>query len=57
MSLDEEELRGLRKKAIVEAVLEAEEKRLNVSGISVFDPKGALYLGLKPKGGKGYRDR
>ena len=55
VSLDGEEVRNLRKKAIVEAVLEAEEKRLNVSGISVFDPKGALYLGLKPKAGKAYK--
>jgi signal transduction histidine kinase len=55
VSLDEGELRSLRKKAIVEAVLETEEKRLNVSGISVFDPKGALYLGLKPRGGKAYK--
>ncbi len=54
VSLDEEELRSLRKKAIVEAVLESEEKRLNVSGISVFDPHGALYLGIKPKPGKAY---
>jgi signal transduction histidine kinase len=51
--LDEEELRSLRRRAIVEAVLEAEEKRLNVSGISVFDPKGALYLGLRPGAGAG----
>lgn len=55
VDLDEEELKGLRKKAIVEAVLEAEEKRLNVSGISVFNPKGALYIGLRPGGGKGYK--
>jgi signal transduction histidine kinase len=55
VSLDEEELQSLRKKAIVEAVLEAEGKRLNVSGISVFDPKGALYLGLKPRAGKAYK--
>ncbi|HME43384.1 MAG TPA: ATP-binding protein [Syntrophorhabdales bacterium] len=55
VNLDEEELEGLRKKAIVEAVLETEGKRLNVSGIAVFDPKGALYLGLKPKAGKAYK--
>jgi signal transduction histidine kinase len=55
VSLDEDELKGLRIKAIVEAVLEVEGKRLNVSGISVFDPKGALYLGLKPKAGKAYK--
>ena len=55
VSLDEEELKGLRKKAIVEAVLETEGKRLNVSGITVFDPKGALYLGLRPGNGKGYK--
>jgi signal transduction histidine kinase len=55
VSLDEGELRSLRKKAIVEAVLEAEEKRLNVSGISVFDPKGALYLGVRSAGGKAYK--
>jgi signal transduction histidine kinase len=55
VSLDEGELRSLRKKAIAEAVLEAEEKRLNVSGISVFDPKGVLYLGLKPGVGKAYK--
>jgi signal transduction histidine kinase len=54
VSLDEEELSGLRKKSIVETVLDAEGKRLNVSSISVFDPKGALYLGVKPAGG-GYR--
>jgi signal transduction histidine kinase len=55
VSLDEEELETLRKKNMVEAVLEAEEKRLNVSGISVFDPKGNLYLGLKRADDKGYK--
>ncbi len=55
VSLDEEELSGLRKKSIVETILDAEGKRLNVSSISVFDPKGALYLGVKPGAGRGYR--
>ncbi|HVN24600.1 MAG TPA: ATP-binding protein [Syntrophorhabdales bacterium] len=54
VSLDEEELMNLRKKAIVESILMAEGKRLNVSGISVFDPTGAPYLGLKPASNKGY---
>jgi signal transduction histidine kinase len=55
VSLDKGELDDLRRKNMVEAVLGTEEKRLNVSGISVFDPKGNLYLGLEQAGQRGYR--
>ncbi len=53
--LDKEELESLRRKVMVEAVLESEEKRINVSRISVFDPEGNLYLGLKRADKKGYQ--
>lgn len=55
VSLDKGELEDLRRKNMVEAVLGSEEKRLNVSGISVFDPKGSLYLGLNRADQRGYR--
>jgi signal transduction histidine kinase len=55
VSLDKGELEDLREKNMVEAVLETEEKRLNVSGISVLDAKGSLYIGLKQKDERSYR--
>lgn len=53
--LDKSELQVLREKNMVEAVLESEEKRLNVAGISVFGPGGALYVGTAQRDEGSYR--
>jgi len=45
LNIDEREFELLRKKSIVQNVLEREEKRFNVVGISIYDEGGNLFVG------------
>ncbi len=52
LKLSDKELEKLRKKYVMKAIIDNEEKRLGVVEINVYDPSGALYLGsdLRPEG-------
>ena len=43
VSVDENELEGLRKKHIIKEIVENEGKRFDVSGIKIYDPQGGIY--------------
>jgi len=45
-SIDRQELDGLRKKFVIKDVLEREERRFNVVGITIYDDKGLPYLAI-----------
>ena len=45
--VDADELRMLRKKFIIQDILEREEKRFSIVDISIYDEKGASYLASK----------
>jgi len=42
--IDEQELELLRKKFIIQGILEREERRLNIVGINVYDQKGIPFI-------------
>ncbi len=54
LSVDENELERLRKKFIVKNIVENEGKRLDVSGINIFDAQGELYSGAGERKGTAY---
>ena len=54
LSIDEDELEGLRKKVIIKSIVENEGKRLDVSRINIFDAQGELYSGAGERKGNAY---
>ena len=54
LSVDENELDDLREKYIIKNIVENEGKRLDVSGINIYDARGGLYSGAGEKKGNTY---
>jgi signal transduction histidine kinase len=54
ISIDEDELEGLRRKFIIRNIVENEGKRFDVSGINIYDAHGELYSGTGEKKGNTY---
>lgn len=54
LSVNEDELEGLRKKMIIKNIIENEEKRFDVAGINIYGAHGELYSGTGEKKGNTY---